>query len=414
VTSQESNAHHLTDAEVLVVSGRPFAFGLRWTSAGSRSTLTQEAQAAATAEGANYVAIHAAYNQFGLARLPSGGNVLQDWLFRPRSGAAAIAMAVGAAALAAFPLDDGRWIVLAFDRKGILPDGDLILGNETAARERIAGLNAQSPAVWRKRFVPEQWGFPDSKGVHAADLLQGHWAPRLKALTLLINRDRLRLAAMVSAAALGVGGFACLERLAAPPPAPVAYAPLPKPVAAKWAPATLSIDQCLLELGDAERLRAVAGWLPSKFTCQPGKSLFIDFTRTGIGQISAMVDLLPSAQLSEDGRSATLSLPLDPLPQISSIGPFDPEARYRVIGLDLGQRLNGAFSFQSARKPLPGENDPISSTPWMQFTWSYRTGAPPAVWASALSHFGSIDIESLVHAPNDNLWLVSGSLYARP
>jgi hypothetical protein len=188
----------------------------------------------------------------------------------------------------------------------------------------------------------------------------------------------------------------------------------PKPAAAVWSPAPLSLDQCLTELAGAERVRAVAGWLPNKFTCLPGKSLFIDFTRTGSGQISTIIDMLPAAQLSDDGRSATLSLALDPLPEISSIGPFDPDTRYRLVGLDLEQRLNGSFTIQPVRKPLPGESNAAPPAPWTQLTWSYRTSAPPPVWAPALSRFGAIEIESLVHAPGDNLWFISGSLYAHP
>jgi len=151
------------NAEILVVGGRPYAFGLRWTSATSRSAIEQEAKVAAIAEGANYVVIHPGYNQFGLASIANGLAGFRSWFYRPRSGAATIALAAGAATLAAFPLDDDRWLVLAIDRKGILPDGDMIVANAEQAKARIEALVAQSPATWRKKFVPEDWGIADSQ-----------------------------------------------------------------------------------------------------------------------------------------------------------------------------------------------------------------------------------------------------------
>ena len=44
--------------EILVVGGRSYAFGLRWTSAATGSAFIKEATAAAIAEGANFVALH--------------------------------------------------------------------------------------------------------------------------------------------------------------------------------------------------------------------------------------------------------------------------------------------------------------------------------------------------------------------
>jgi hypothetical protein len=414
MTQPEPKPNRLADAVVLVTHGRSFAFGLRWTSATSRATLVQEAQAAAATEGASYVAVHPAYNQFGLACISPPPRGLARWLFQPRSGASSIALAVGTAALAAFPLEDGRWLVLAFDRKGILPDGDLILENEVAAQERVTVLLDQSPAVWRKRFVPEHWGIPDSRSVHPTELLVKSRAPRLKPIFLLANRGWLRIGLVASALTLVALGAGILRVSSETVPTLLAPTPPAKPTAAKWTPAPFSIDQCLFELAVAEKFRAVAGWVPTKFTCLAGTSLFIDFSRSGNGQISTLLDMLPPAQIADDGHTATLTLPLEPLPQISSLGPFDLQTRYRRTVLDLGQRLNGTFSIQPARKLLPGESAASVPSPWAQFAWSYRTAAPPAVWAGALSQFGAFDIESLSHTPGDKLWLISGSLYAQP
>ena len=140
-------------------------------------------------------------------------------------------------------------------------------------------------------------------------------------------------------------------------PAPVAVVPFqaPKALPAIWTPAGLTLDACLSALRQAQRYNAVPGWIPTKYTCRSGQSLVIDFSRRGVGQISLMRSLLPAAQLSDDGRAAVLAIPLDGLPRLSSIGAFAPREQYRTVGLDLSQRLNGAFALQVGRTQLPGE-----------------------------------------------------------
>jgi hypothetical protein len=402
-----------TPAEILVVGGRPYAFGLRWTSARSRSTLEEEAKEAASAEAANYVVLHRAYNQFGLASitdLPAGW---RRWIYRPRSGVATVALVAGAATLAAFPLDDDRWLVLAIDRKGFLPDGDIIVANAAAARTRIETLIAQSPTTWRKRFVPEDWGIPDSKTVNPADLLSRPGAPRLTPLWRLTHRRRIRFGFAAFGALLAAAGLTAVRLVTTPPPAIAIPFQPPRPVAAIWTPAALSLDRCLSALKDAQRYNAVPGWSPVKYSCQGGESVVIDFTRIANGQISAIRVLLPAAQLSEDGHSAVLAIPLRALPRISATGSFASRQQYRLVALDLSQRLNGSFSIQAARTPLPGE---APTTPpgqaWILLDWSYRTQAPATVWASAIARLGSISVETVVFTPADNFWQIGGTLYA--
>ena len=48
--------------------------------------------------------------------------------------------------MAAFPLDDDRWLVLAIDRKGFLPDGDMIVPDAEQAKARIERLIADTGA----------------------------------------------------------------------------------------------------------------------------------------------------------------------------------------------------------------------------------------------------------------------------
>ena len=131
------------------------------------------------------------------------------------------------------------------------------------------------------------------------------------------------------------------------------------------------------------------------------------------GQVRLLRGLLPAAHLSDDGRAAVLTLPLDLLPRISVSGVFAPRERYRVAGIDLAQRLDGSFNLQAAHRGLPGEAD---GTPpnqnWSLLTWTYQTKAPAIVWAAALAHFGAISVETLVFSPADNLWQLTGSLYA--
>jgi hypothetical protein len=400
-------------AEILAVGGRAYAFGLRWTSAASRSTLREEAAAAAVAEGANFVAIHGTYNQFGLATIANGPTGFRAWFNRTRSGIATIALTAGAATLAAFPLDDDRWLVLAIDRKGFLPDGDMIMTDAEQAKARIERLIAQSPSSWRRVFVPEEWHIPESKTASPQDLLSRPRGAILTPLWLLTNRARIWIGLAAAAAFLVAGGIAVFRFVVAPAPVVVVPFQPPKPVPAVWTPAALSLDSCLSALRSAQRYNAVPGWNPTKYSCLGGESVAVDFARMGSGQIGVMRTLLPQARLSDDGRSAALVLPVSSLPRVSAIGAFAPSETYRVIGLDLSQRLNGIFSLQTGRKLLPGETtaaQPIQA--WKLLTWTYQTQAPAIVWARAIGSLGSISIDSLVFTPAENLWQVTGSLYA--
>jgi hypothetical protein len=187
----------------------------------------------------------------------------------------------------------------------------------------------------------------------------------------------------------------------------------PKPVAAVWTPAGLAIDRCLSAFRDAQLYRAVPGWTASRYICQGGEGITISFARTGNGQISAIRALVPKAQLSDDGRSAVLALPMPALPRISATAAFAPRQLYQLIGLDLAQRLGGAFALQVARKPLPGESASISpNQAWAAVAWTYQTQAPAIVWAGAIARLGSISVDAITYSPAENLWQLSGSLYA--
>ena len=401
-------------AVILDVAGRSFAFGLRWTSAVARTSLAAEAETAAVAEGANYVALHARFNQFALAQLENAPVGWRGATWRPVAGAAAIAAAGGTATLAAFSLDDGRWLVLAIDRKGILPDGDLVLAEESLARARIELLLAQSPTSWRRKFLPAEWNVAESRTVMPQNLLGRSRAPRLVSLWMLTHRRRLIAGLAVLTAVLAAALIQTIRLLNAP--APVAAVPFQpaKPVAAVWTPAALAIDRCLSGFRDAQRFRAVPGWVTAKYSCQGGEGVAVSFTRTVDGRISAMRALVPSAQLADDGRSAILALPLSALPRISATELFAPRRRYQLVGLDLAQRLDGAFSVQTGRKLLPGEapEAKTANQAWTGFTWTYQTQAPAIVWAGAIARLGAISVDTLSYSPADNLWQLSGTLYA--
>ena len=108
-----------------------------------------------------------------------------------------------------------------------------------------------------------------------------------------------------------------------------------------------------------------------------------------------------------------LAIPLKSLPRISAIGGFAAREQYRVTGLDLSQRLNGIFTLQAGQPLLPGESDVAApNQAWKPFTWTYQTQAPAIVWAGALARLGAISIETLVFNPSENLWQITGSLYA--
>jgi hypothetical protein len=188
----------------------------------------------------------------------------------------------------------------------------------------------------------------------------------------------------------------------------------PKPVAAVWTPAVMSLDRCLSAIEDAKRYNAVPGWIPSNYACANGESLVVNFNSLGNGQISVIRSILPQAHISDDGRSAILVTPLSPtLPRIATAGAFAAREQYRLIGLDLSQRLNGIFTIEAVRKLLPGESDAAQQgQTWRLFAWTYRTQAPAIVWASAIARLGSIGVDSLVFTPASNLWQIGGVLYA--
>jgi hypothetical protein len=205
-------------AEILAVAGKSYAFGLRWTSVATRGSLTAEALSAAQAEGANYIALNSTFNQFGLARIPGAPDGWRSIAYRPLVGAAAIAAAVGTATLAAFPLEDGRWLVLAIDRKGFLPDGDLIVADAEQARARIDALVAQSPNSWRRKFLPADWKIADSKSTSPQDLLGRTGGPHLSSRWLLKHRRLIGIAVGACLAIAPAILFFAVRAVSAPPP----------------------------------------------------------------------------------------------------------------------------------------------------------------------------------------------------
>ena len=264
-------------AEILAVGGRSYAFGLRWTSAAVRASLDSEATAARPPRsGANFVAIHRGYCQFGLASIAGVPPPVCKAHSTGRRAASRLSPhPAGAATLAAFPLDDGRWLVMAIDRKGFLPDGDLIVADAEQARARIARWIAQSPTSWRRKFVPDAWGIPDSKSVDPTTLLAGAAAhARLdcrygccRTVGGSGSRSRRR-SAFLSAVSFRLQCGSKPRRR----PRPSFRSKPPKPVAALWTPAGLD-DRCSASprLRAAQRYNAVPGWLPAKYTCQDGK-----------------------------------------------------------------------------------------------------------------------------------------------
>lgn len=400
-------------AEILAVGGKSYAFGLRWTSAAAKASLIGDAAAAARAEGANYVALHRGFNQFGLATVRNVPAGIRGAFHRPLVGAAAIADAAGAATLAAFPLEDGRWLVLAIDRKGFLPDGDTIVADAAEAKERIESLIRQSPTSWRRKYVPADWGIPESKSVSPQDLLVRSRAPRLISLWLLANRRHVRIVLASAATITCVIGAVLIRGVTSPVPVVTPPFQQPKPVAAVWTPAGLALDRCISAFRDAQRYVAVPGWVLGKYACEGGEGVSLSFARGAVGQISAMRTMLPAAHLSDDGRSAVLALPLPALPRISATAEFAGRERYQLVGIDLAQRLNGVFALQAGRSLLPGEASAAApNQSWTAITWTYQTRAPAIVWASAIARLGSISLDTLIYAPSDNLWQLSGTLYA--
>ena len=125
--------------------------------------------------------------------------------------------------------------------------------------------------------------------------------------------------------------------------------------------------------------------------------------------------MLPAAQLSDDGRTAVLSIPLAALPRVSATGAV---RRARGLSprsaLDMAQRLNGSFNLLAGKKLLPGETD--TTTPnqaWKLFTWTYQTSGAGHRLGRCASR-GSVRSASTrwSSVPADNLWQITGSLYA--
>jgi hypothetical protein len=255
----------------------------------------------------------------------------------------------------------------------------------------------------------------DSKSIGPKDLLSRSGTVRLTPLWFLINRRPLRAGLAAATLVLAVGAFVAFKYATSLPPVVLIPFSAPEPFAASWTPAAVSLDRCFSAIAGARRYNAVPGWSLTKYSCIAGKNLVVDFSRIGNGQISAINAFIPMARLSDDGRSATLTIKLPAQLRVSSTGPFTTRQDYQVIGLDVAQRLNGVFALQVERQLLPGETD--SSTiglPWKQYDWTYQTQAPPAVWAGAITLLGAISVETLIHSPADNGWQLTGNIYAHP
>ena len=118
-----------------------------------------------------------------------------------------------------------------------------------------------------------------------------------------------------------------------------------------------------------------------------------------------------------------------------SLPGFAPEWKYQVslIGQSLSEGMNffrlsnvGICSLSPCSAHEPRGARANGFAPWREWPARTRllrviradglplhqTRAPAIVWAGAIARLGSLSLDTLSYAPSDNLWQLSGTLYA--
>lgn len=293
------------------IDGRVFAVGLLWQKTTSASDARAKLQRRASSLSVDLISFRTGRSkgkrvmQYGVGCASDGLRVRQPAL------AACLADRVGpGTVVGAWPVDGGRWVVVAVRDGLILPEGDALCADEAAARRKVVDyLDAQSLAanalgVPDRLWLPANWGNPP--GLERAEIsfatiteILGK-ASGYRLAPVVVSKLPMYAATVVFVAGIaGLGGFLLWSSGVVPdaplmPTMTLAKEPPPPPPPPWWntvLPADLT-PICPAALDDVPSL---PGFSFSGLTCSAGQSS-VSYVRAGYGTLLSL-DLMSSPGL---------------------------------------------------------------------------------------------------------------------
>lgn len=339
--------------------------------------------------------------------------------------------------LCAAEVPGGRWIYVAQREGVILPDGDLI-GGEDEIRSRL--LSDLSLGEWSLVYAPEHWGvhvsaiereFVDFLPKKAGKNDYKKWwglRPIDRWSSLLANPSKIIAPAIIVASVVGGGlyGYKVWQNKKAAEAARIAEmqaaaagTPL-KPIEHPWKSqpsAQAYLASCMKAMDQVKSLWP-GNWTPQGVVCANG-SLSVQWKRQEYGWIKHLKEVEPNAMLATDGESASLVLPLNP----TSSGTDEKllKESERVLAMyGVAQEYRFVVTISSLPAPvvMPGQENanqqPVQD--WRELKWEAKgITLPPDVVLAALDGAGfRLTQTQAIFTGGIITWNMEGTQYVQP
>lgn len=337
--------------------------------------------------------------------------------------------------LCATEVPGGRWLYVAQREGVILPDGDMI-GGEDGIRSRL--LNDLSLGEWSLVYAPEHWGVQSSIEREFADFLpkksgkndyKKWWAMRPvdRWSSLRSNPRKIVAPAIILALLVGGGMYAyktwqnkkaaeaarIAEMQAAANGTPI------RPIEHPWKnqpSARAYLKSCMTAMGQVKSLWP-GNWTPQTVTCANG-SLTVQWKRQEYGWIKHLREVEPTAILTADGEAASLSIPLTLANGTDESVPKESERALSMYGVAQEYRFAVTLAGATAPIAMPGQEN-AKQTPvqdWRELKWTASNiTLPPDVVLAALDGNGfRLSQAQAVFKSGIITWNMEGTQYVQP
>ena len=398
---------------VIEIDGRLYIAGLAWRSHLDMAVrLKSAATAGARRAGAKRMVLRERARQYGVptVSLPPGAAARSAW-----SLAAVLADSIHGTWVGAWRLPDGRFIVIVVGPSGILPDGDRVFGDETAARDHVETVTASTS--WRHLYVPVEWGLAEAKPVPLERLLQQARALSKAGQLQSVESGIGRLPAAAGLAVLLAAGGALWWTTRSP-----AVVSLPRlapqsstpAVTLSWTPAAAGFGACLDAYVRDGRLRLLPGWPVGEYRCDPGLATISLRMEGPVWLLRAAV---PDAAIDAMAGTAAIQRPYAaPPPSSWPAGTrLGARADYAAYLRDALERVGGTASLDGIAAPLPGaaSAQPASTgpAPALRLKWTVSAAVTSSYLLSVLHPLLAGEMTSAVYTPSSGQWTIQGVLH---
>lgn len=334
-------------------------------------------------------------------------------------------------------LPDGSWMYVAQRDGAILPDGDLAIASEDAARARL--LEHMSLGDWTKIIAPAIWGVGGAKERSFEDLIPRGKSGKIKiykwwrlvpvargraALTLHAGKIAVASAVVVAMA----GGVTLYKKWKAEKDAAAAAAAAAAEAALRGNVATMSPERPWKSQPSARDMMVACmsavssqqlfpgNWSVNGIECSGGNVVVSWVPRPG-GWIRHLKEVVPAAQVATDGSAASISVVL---PQLPSVGRDEPAPieNDRLVAMYSAAQAYGVplvTSASPAAQALPGQTVSAAAQGWKEIGWKVDGVELPDAVIAALDGPG-FRMKSMraIWKEGRFVWSMEGIQYVQP